>query len=327
MVKFLIIRFSSIGDIVLTTPLIRCLKNQVEGAIVHYVSKKTYLPVLENNPYLDKVHVLDTDIKVLINELKQENFDYIIDLHKNLRSSVLKSKLKRIAFTFNKINFEKWLIVNLKIDKLPDKHIVDRTFETLSVFDVKNDGKGLDYFIPEKDKINLNELPEKFKNGYVGWVIGAMHKTKKIPPEKIIRIINSIDIPVILLGGPDDKEEASIIEKAVGDKIFNACGKYSINQSADLVSYAKLILTNDTGLMHIAAAFKKPIFSFWGNTIPEFGMYPYLADKNSKIYEIKNLTCRPCSKIGFKECPKKHFKCMIDQNEQTIAEDIQSFFK
>ena len=327
MVKFLIIRFSSIGDIVLTTPVVRCLKNQVDGAIVHYATKKPYLPVLEQNPYIDKIHVLDTSMRDLVSELKEENFDYIIDLHRNLRSSVIKSKLKRAAFTFDKINFEKWLLVNLKINRLPEKHIVDRTFEILSVFDVKNDEKGLDYFIPDNENLNPGELPPEFRNGYIGWVIGAMHKTKKFPTEKIIQIINSIDIPVILLGGTDDKDEASIIEKAVGEKIYNACGKYTINQSAWLVKNAKLIVTNDTGLMHIAAAFRKKIFSLWGNTIPEFGMYPYLPGKDSEVFEVKNLKCRPCSKIGFKECPKKHFKCMNEMDDILLTEKIRYIFK
>lgn len=326
MVKFLIIRFSSIGDIVLTTPIIRCLKNQVDGAVVHYVTKKAFLPVLEENPHIDKIHILDTNMNGLLAELKEENFDYIIDLHKNLRSSTIKSKLRRIAFDFNKINLEKWLIVNLKINKLPDKHIVDRMFETLAVFDVKNDGKGLDYVIPEREKINLDDLPNKFHKQYIGWVIGGMHQTKKFPIEKVIRIIKSIDIPVILLGGPNDKEEAATIENAVGDKVYNACGRYTVNQSASLVKQSALIITNDTGLMHIAAAFNKPIFSFWGNTIPEFGMYPYLPEKNSIIFEVDNLTCRPCSKIGFNNCPKKHFKCMNEISEEKIIKDIQAFF-
>lgn len=327
MVKFLIIRFSSIGDIVLTTPVIRCLKNQVDGAKVHYVTKKAFLPVLKSNPYIDKIHALDTDMNELVANLKKENFDYIIDLHKNLRSSIIKSKLKRVAFTFNKINFEKWLLVNLKINRLPKKHIVDRTFETLSVFDIKNDDKGLDYFIPENENFNADELPPTFQNGYIGWVVGAMHKTKKFPTEKIIRIIRSINIPVMILGGPDDKSEASVIEESLSGEIYNACGKYSINQSAWFVKNAKLIVTNDTGLMHIAAAFKKTIFSLWGNTIPEFGMYPYLPDKESKIFEVKNLSCRPCSKIGYNRCPKKHFNCMNQQNEDTIIQNIQALFK
>lgn len=325
MVKFLIIRFSSIGDIVLTTPVIRCLKNQVDGAIVHYVTKKTFLPVLESNPYLDKIHTLDSDMNELIAELKKENFDYIIDLHKNLRSSTIKSKLRRVAFTFNKINFEKWLLVNLKINRLPKKHIVDRMFEILYVFDVKNDRKGLDYFISKNENLDFEELPVNFKKDYIGWAIGAMHQTKKLPSEKIIKIIRSIDIPVILMGGPGDKEEAAVIKEEVGDKVYNACGKYSINQSAWLVKNAKLILTNDTGLMHIAAAFKKTIFSLWGNTIPELGMYPYFPGEGSKILEVNNLKCRPCSKIGYSNCPKKHFKCMNEQDEKTIIQDIQSF--
>jgi heptosyltransferase-2 len=153
-VKFLIIRFSSIGDIVLTTPIVRCLKQQVQGAVVHYLTKPQYGSIIENNPHIDKVHILK-NFDETINELKDEGFDYIIDLHKSLRSWRFKNQLKVMDFSFPKLNREKWLMVNLKRDKLPDVHIVDRYFEAVKVFDVNNDNKGLDYFIPEADKVDL----------------------------------------------------------------------------------------------------------------------------------------------------------------------------
>lgn len=318
-VKFLIIRFSSIGDIVLTTPVVRNLKQQVEGAEVHYLTKKQYTGILETNPYIDKVHVLGKSFSELIPKLRAEHYHYVIDLHKNLRTSRVKIALKNTSLSFNKINWEKWLMVNLKINKLPQKHIVDRYFETVKVFIEKNDLKGLDYFILVKDKVSITTLPENLQSGYIAFAIGAQHYTKKLPTEKIISLCKNINKPIMLLGDKHDSNIAEKVTDAVGEKVYNACGKFNLNQSASLIKQAEIIITHDTGLMHIAAAFKKKIISVWGNTIPEFGMYPYLSDYGSEIIEVKGLKCRPCTKIGFNRCPKKHFKCMNDIDEEKIV--------
>ena len=312
MKKILIIRLSSIGDIVLTTPVIRCLKTKLPDVEIHYLTKEQFLPVLVANPYIDKTFSIKDKIAEVLPEFKNESYDHIVDLHKNFRSKGIIVNLKKPSSTFSKINFKKWLTVNLKINILPHIHIVDRYFQAVKKFGVVNDGKGLDYFIPEQDEVDKQKLPKQFQNGYVGWVIGGKHNTKIYPEEKIIEICRSINIPVVLLGGPEDREKGDRITKTVGDFVFNACGKFNINQSASLVKQAKKIITNDTGLMHIAAAFKKEIISLWGNTIPEFGMYPYMPgfENKSHILEVKNLSCRPCSKIGFEKCPKKHFDCM-----------------
>jgi len=311
-VKYLVVRFSSIGDIVLTTPVIRCLKNQVQDARIHYVTKERFTPILSSNPYIDHIHSYSGNLNALIRELKNEHFDYIIDLHHNLRSALLKSRIRIISFSFPKLNVQKWLLVNLKINRLPDMHIVDRYFKTVRLFDVTNDNQGLDYFIPEEDIVPLESLPVEFRKGYIAFAIGGLHTTKKLTTEKIIGICNAVDKPVILLGGKNDTETGSEIAEEAGKTIYNACGIYSINQSASLVRQADLVITHDTGLMHIAAAFRKKIISIWGNTIPEFGMYPYHPEPASVIIQVPNLSCRPCSKIGFDKCPKKHFKCIND---------------
>ncbi len=318
-VKFLIIRFSSIGDIVLTTPVIRCLKKQLEGSIVHYATKQQYLPVIKANPYIDKIHCLNNKLSDLINELKAEKFDYIIDLHHNLRTFCIKSRLRVFDFSFNKLNIEKWLLVNFKINRLPDIHIVDRYLQTLSLFDITNDNQGLDYFIPESEKTDLSMLPDDFRNGYIALVIGAKHYTKKMPLKKLINLCNLLTHPVVLLGGNDEMPAGETIKNNTKIPVFNACGKMSINQSAYLIQQARVVITPDTGLMHIAAAFRKKIISIWGNTIPEFGMYPYMPDSASQIIEVKGLRCRPCSKIGYQACPKKHFRCMNDISENEIV--------
>jgi ADP-heptose:LPS heptosyltransferase len=322
-VKFLIVRFSSIGDIVLTTPVIRCIKKQIEGAEIFFLTKKQFAPVLINNPYIDKIFLLDDSLANVINELKKEEIHYIIDLHNNLRSHTVIRRLKLLAFSFNKLNFKKWILVNFKLDLLPEKHIVDRYLETLKLFDVKDDGKGLDYFISATDELTVNQLPDIHRNGYVAFAIGALHYTKQLTTDKIINICHYLKYPVVLLGSENDFDKGKAIEEHTGDFVYNACGKFNINQSAAIIKSAKVIITSDTGLMHIAAAFKKPIISVWGNTVPKFGMYPYLPGEKSEIIEVKNLRCRPCSKLGYKKCPKKHFRCINDIDENIVAEKVK----
>ena len=135
--KFLIVRFSSIGDIVLTTPVIRCLKKQVPDAVIHYLTKESFRSVVEHNPYIDKLHVLAHSWELMVEELKNENYDYIIDLHHNLKTLRLKKELGIKAFSFYKLNVEKYVYTSLKINILPRVHIVDRYLKTLSSMHLK----------------------------------------------------------------------------------------------------------------------------------------------------------------------------------------------
>lgn len=307
--KFLIIRFSSIGDIVLTTPVVRCLRKKFPDAQIHYLTKQAFASIVLTNPYLNKVHILKDDLDSIIEELRNENFDYIIDLHHNFRTLKIKTALKDVrSFSFDKLNIRKWIFVNFKMNVMPDKHIVDRYMETVKSLGVVNDGKGLDYFIHDKDVVRQQDIPISHLHGYIGIVIGAAHNTKKLPVHKLKELCSKIDHPIILLGGKEDYSNAVQICSIDPVKIYNACGKYNLNESADLVRRAKLIISHDTGLMHIAAAFKKDIISVWGNTVPSFGMYPY--QTTYEIFDVKKLWCRPCSKIGYAKCPLGHFKCM-----------------
>lgn len=316
----MVIRLSSIGDIVLTSPVVRCLKQQVEGAVVHFVTKTEYAPLLKANPYIDKLHLLEEKLDGLLDELEAENFDYIIDLHQNLRSNRIKRRLPLPAFTVKKLNLRKWLLVNWKINRMPDQHIVDRYLDTLSVFDVVNDGRGLDYFIPAGESFDLKKLPAAFQDGYLAFILAGTYATKRLPPEKITKICRRITCPVVLLGGKQEAETGEEIAARCGPRLLNLAGKTTLSESASLVKEARLVLTNDTGLMHMAAAFQKKILSFWGNTVPEFGMTPYLPDPASKIMQVENLGCRPCSKLGFERCPKKHFRCMNDLAPEVAVE-------
>ena len=307
--KILVVRFSSIGDIVLTTPVVRVLKKQI-NAEVHFLTFSKYSNLLLDNPYIDKVHTIDENINEIIPALIKEKFDLLIDLHHNIRTQLLKKKLKIPSKSFSKLNLQKWLMTTFKINFLPNIHIVERYLETVKHLGITNDNLGLDFFLTDKDKV------ENLPIDYIVFAIGGKHKTKMLPTEKIISICNKLNKQVILIGGKEDLEASEEIVFATSN-IQNTCGEYSIGQSVFIIKNAKYVIAHDTGMMHIAAAFKKKIYSVWGNTIPAFGMTPYLADDKSKIIEVKNLSCRPCTKIGFEKCPKGHFDCM-----QKIDEDL-----
>jgi ADP-heptose:LPS heptosyltransferase len=319
--KILIIRFSSIGDIVLTTPVVRNLKEQLPDAELHYLTKESFKTILESNPYIDKLHYLGDRWDIMISELKSECFDLVIDLHHNLRTAGIKRALKVKSHSFPKLNIEKWLLTNFKINRMPDLHIVDRYMQTVSTLGIVNDGKGLDYFIPEHEQIKLEDLPHAHFAGYIAVVIGAAHATKRMPVDLLQDLCQSIHHPIILLGGPEDQANGHLIASVDPVKIYNACGKFSLNESADILRKSKLVISHDTGLMHIAAALRKQIICIWGNTVPAFGMYPYYGHQPvvSVNMQVKNLSCRPCSKIGSEKCPKKHFKCMRNQDIAAIA--------
>lgn len=345
--KILLLRFSSIGDIVLTTPVVRALKQQL-GAEVHFLTKKAYAPVLRHNPYIDRLWLMERDVAELIPQLRAEHFDHIVDLHHNLRTRHVQLGLFPISVsTFDKLNFRKWLLTTLKIDRMPDLHIVDRYLAAAEPLGVRNDGAGLDYFLAPEDEVRL--LPQReietldvslLVDGgeigiaatatgpslpYTAFVIGAAHATKRLPEDQLIQIARGIAGPVVLLGGPGEAEMGTRIAATAGGHAINTCGELPLNQSACLVRDAEVVITHDTGLMHIAAAFRKRIVSVWGNTVPAFGMTPYYPtgmDRNTTL-EVLGLSCRPCSKIGYAKCPKGHFRCMRDIHPERVLAAVE----
>ncbi len=328
--KFLVIRFSSIGDIVLASPVVRCLKTQLTDAEVHFLTKKSFQAVTEANPYIDKFFYFENDLAVIIDALKNENYDYVIDLHNNFRSIKIKKTLKKKTFTIDKLNIEKFLLTNFHINMMPGKHITCRSLQTVESLGVKDDGNGLDYFIPEKDMVSISDLPTSHVAGYVAVVIGASYYTKKMPLHKLQELCKKIEYPIILLGGKEEKEEGELIAKVDPIKIYNACGKFNLNESADLVMKATLVISHDTGLQYIACAFNKPVLAIWGGTSPKLDVEPFygsnfLETQKKLPYEniiVPNLWCQPCSKYGKKKCPLGHFNCMEKHNIDLIVEKV-----
>ena len=304
---------SSIGDIVLCTPAIRCISTQMECE-VHWLVKRSFSGVLAGNPHISKTWIYE-DVVDDITGLKSEGFDAVFDMHCNLRTRRLRSHLGTQVLTFDKINRAKWLMVNFKWPKLPNKHIVDRYFEALAAWDVHYDGKGLDFYVQEESSLSLPK-------SYVAIVLGAAHATKQMPLRVLVDVVDRIDAPVVLVGGPGDRDLGEQVVREVSGDVINTAGQCSIHGSASILRKADRVITPDTGMMHIAAALGKSIDVVWGNTIPEFGMYPFVqADGgvNCRNHEVK-VKCRPCSKIGYAKCPKGHFRCMQMQDTRAIAD-------
>lgn len=324
--KFLVIRFSSIGDIVLASPVMRCLKKQVETAELHFLTKNSFRAVTEANPYIDKFFYLNNDLDAVIEQLKAEDYDYVIDLHNNFRSKKIRRALGKQSQVIDKLNWQKFILTNLHIDVMPGRHITQRSLDTLEPFGVHDDGLGLDYFIPDNDRIREEDLPTSHLAGYIAVVIGASYYTKKLPVEKLQELCQAIEYPLVLVGGKEDMKEGEAVAAIDPVKIYNACGKFNLNESADIVRRSNLVISHDTGLQYIACAFQKPVLAIWGSTSPKLDVEPYFGSKGMKNgaeekYEnilVPGLSCQPCSKYGTRKCPRGHFKCMKNQDTMAI---------
>jgi heptosyltransferase-2 len=323
--KVLVLRFSSIGDIVLTTPVLRCLKEQI-GAEIHYLTKASFSAILAENPNIDKLITFDKSTDEVLDALKKEQYDFVLDLHNNIRTLKLKSKLGVKSAAFPKLNVRKWVYVNTKWDVMPDVHVVERYFKVVESLGVHPDGKGLDYFLAEKDRVEVIEvLPVEFQKGYWVYTLGAQYKTKCLPENKIADLLALIEVPIVLLGGNEDQTLGERLAAIYPAKVINLAGQLTLNQSASVVEQSNGAICHDTGLMHIASAFQKKLAVIWGNTTPKIGMSPYLPKSELVNFQVDDLKCRPCSKIGYQQCPKTHFKCMNNQDLEAISRFVNQF--
>ncbi len=320
----LIVRLSSLGDVLLTTPLIRSLKKQNPTLKIDFLVRSEYSDLLKSNPYLSTIHLFSRDdgenkkLKIKLIEMK---YDCIIDLQNNLRSKLFLKNLTGEVLTFNKKRFEKVLLVHMKINLLKEaQQLPIRYSETIPGF--KLDNGGLDLFLPENISSRIAE-----KQNIVGLCPGARHFTKRWQKENFIalgKMLIEKEFSIALFGGKSDKELCEEISKAVP-------GSIDLSTDDDILQLAKdmqqcdAIVCNDSGLMHAASAVKVPIAAIYGSTVREFGFTPY-GCKNI-ILENNSLTCRPCSHIGKKKCPQKHFRCMIELTPQQAFESINKVLK
>ena len=329
--KILIIRFSSIGDIVLASPVFRCVKKQLPDAQVHFLTKLSYKIVTAANPFIDKFFYYENNMEELIVRLKAENYDHVIDLHNNIRSNKIKRLLACDTHTIEKLTFQKFLLTQLNIDVMPDRHITQRSLDTVFALGVEDDGGGLDYFIAKEYELKRDDIPTSHLAGFIVIVIGATYFTKRFPVHKITELCNKINHPIILLGGKEDAANGKIIADNDSVKIYNACGKFNISESADIIKKAKLVVSNDTGMQYIACALKRPVIALWGGTSPDLDVEPYygsnfLSNQQKPIYEniVLNLKCQPCSKYGLDKCPLDHFNCMQKINVDELVEKVRA---
>ncbi len=325
--KALVICGRSIGDVVFATPVIRALKVEVDDIEVHGLLSAPLAFLLDENPYVDKTHTSSPSAWDTWRMIKEEKFDVVVNLCTDRWSKILTLLIRARTYSKHTLFWKQWLMVHLKINHLPNLHQVDKMMHALKPLGVKGDELGLDYFIPEKDKVSLDWLPKPFQKGFVVFPISAPYETRKLPVDRMIELCDRINKPIILLGTLEDAEsgeaisnffergvsilwEEGLVELNKKTIVYNACGKFSFNQMASLVKQSWAVFTFDNDFIPVASAFKKEIFGLWGNTILLFGRYPYRT--RFTVLESNSVTCRPCSSRGFSKCPKGHFRCMRD---------------
>lgn len=321
--KILIVRFSSIGDIVLTFPVVAAIKSCFPSCQIDYVTKKQFASLLEACPGLNQTFLYTDSLSQLRQALDFKQYDAVFDLHHNLRTRLLLFACGVPVFRFPKNNVQKWLLTKFKVRPKRRTHVVERYLQPLKriVQDWVPLHSTIPYAIPKSAQFDIEKRFSVKPKTYIAIAIGAQFATKRMPADLLSKLINQLNSPVLLLGGKEDVETAQLILKnSDQNRVFSAVGQTNIQESAWLVKNAKALLTHDTGLMHIGASFDVPIHVIWGNTTRDFGMYPYRLEQEDVFhYEVADLACRPCSKIGHQQCPKGHFDCMRKQDINQIA--------
>ena len=313
--KILVIRLSSLGDILLTTPMIRSIQKKYPGKKIHFLLRSEYESILVNNHFLDKLYLFtrsDEENKNLIKSLRREKYDLVIDLQNNFRSNFVCNKLHRKTIKFNKRGLAKLLLTSFKFNFLKSaKQIPERYAEVLDNFVL--DGEGLDLITYNAPSVLFEEDKK-----YIGFAPGSRHFTKTWPRNYFIelgKMLNAQGYTIALLGGKDDRLVcAEICSELNGIDLSN---KNDLLQTAADMKKCLAVVCNDSGLMHSAVASDIKVLTIFGSTVKEFGFTPYTGKdpgllKNYIVLENKSLNCRPCTHIGRDRCPQKHFKCMLE---------------
>lgn len=317
--KILIIRLSSLGDILLTTPVIRAINKKYPNSQIDYVVKKQYSSSLRYNPLISSLYLYEKEeAKSIKDQIRKVQYDMVIDLQNNLRSCALTFGLSTEVKRFKKPTFKKLLLVWTKINLLKEIKPIPLRYAEIAALQL--DDNGLDLFMPE----NINHKLAAGKK-YIGICPGAKHFTKRWPEEYFIELgnkLNSQNFTVVIFGGKEDRELCEAISFRIENSI-NLCNSDDLLQTAMDMKQCQHIICNDSGLMHTAAAVGVPITAIFGSTVSEFGFIPYLSDNT--ILENNSLSCRPCSHIGRSSCPKKHFKCMQEIKPNMVFDHVKSF--
>ncbi|MCX5773594.1 MAG: glycosyltransferase family 9 protein [Fusobacteria bacterium] len=322
MKKILVIRFSSIGDIILTTPILRALSQKFPSAEIDILVLKQFEEAILGIDSVSKVILFDKEhykgksgIKKFVSSNLSKEYDCVVDLHAKIRSKLVAKFLGKPTYRYKKRSLWKTVFVKMKMIKYHvNGSIVNNYFGAVSSLGVENIGEELEFFISKKDK-------EKIPNGeYCVMAIGASKETKKWPVSYFMELAKLSNIPVKFVG---DRKDFSVLEPLLArEKILhveNLCGKFSLKESGAVISNAKFVVCNDSALFHIARALKRNVFVFFGPTDPN--MFTFT---QREILLQANVVCQPCSLHGDRECPKKHFECMKNITPQEVKILIDS---
>lgn len=317
--KLLIIRLSSLGDILLTTPLIRSIKKEYPGISIDYLVRKEYKECVEYNPNLSKVLYYTNnkpELELLADCVKKAGYGLSIDLQNNLRSQRITKAAGSPVVHFSKRSIDKFLLVNFKINRLKDAVSIPERYAAAAP-GLRLDDEGLEIFGPG------NRLfTEASRKDVIGFCPGSRHFTKMWPKEYYIELgkkLSSDGKTIHLIGGKSDIEICSEISSEIPGSV-NLSNNNDLYKTASELKKCSAVICNDSGLMHLACAVKTPVLVFFGSTVREFGFAPY-KNKNL-ILENNSLSCRPCSHIGRDKCPKKHFKCMKEITPSLVCEKL-----
>lgn len=317
----LVVRLSAIGDIVLTTPVLTELHRAFPQARIDFCTKAPFAPLVASNPAVASVVTPESNTPGTA-------YDLVVDLQNNRRSRALIRKIRTTeARRYHKRNWKKVLLVHFKINVSEGYHsVVERYGEALEGLTPKISAPCALYPSPEDRAFAAGALGSNAP--VLAVCFGANHFTKRYPLDRFARIVELVTAAtparVLLLGGKEDEPEAqrlmALLPEAARSRVQSLAGKASLMQSAALLERSSLVLTNDTGLMHIASAFGRKLFVIFGSSVKAFGFMPWGAEY--ELFETPGLACRPCSHIGRGTCPKGHFRCMMEIAPERIASRI-----
>jgi len=292
--------------------------------------KKQYTDLLRTNPHIHRLITVDTsggwqELRSIREQIKNRKYDLIVDIHKNFRSVYLKTGLPCKKVSYKKYALKRFLLVrfgwNLYREVLP---VIQRYINSLSRFGIEYDLMGLEFHPDQQTQKDIDILLTDqglLKNKPTICIApGAGLATKRWPVEKFTTVAHKFIIElktqIILLGDAQDQNLTREINEHLKGKALDLAGKLSIMETACVMNHADMVITNDTGLMHLATALNKKTVAIFGPTTRELGFFPTFP--MSRVIENNDLKCRPCSHIGSKKCPKEHFKCMKNIDPEQV---------
>ena len=336
--KFLIIRFSSIGDVILTTPLIRCLRSQFPGSQIDFLVKKEFAVVLSGNPHISNIITFDKkdgrkELGRIRMQMQFTRYSMILDIQKNIRSMLICVGSRAGVAGYSKKLFARDLLIRFNINIYKEiKPVYLRYFEAVETLGVQYDAKGTEVFPSQLELDNVNAILSQnhIPSGAPLLVVapGAQWENKRWTTEGFATVSDTFCTQMgaytILIGGPGDTEICNNVQLQMKTRSLNLAGKLSLMGSAALLGKAAMVFTNDTGMLHMAQAMKAPVVAVYGPTTRELGFFP-LPD-NSRVAETE-ISCRPCTQKGLHECPKKHFRCMNDIKPEVVSNLATELFQ